>query len=147
VIFLDVDGVLNDAAWIAACHAPCAEKWRELDPAKVWLLNEIIRRTGAVVVLSSAWRVAHTVDEVQGFLERTGFIGQIIDRTPRDPRPGNHRGDEIREWLAKATWFKGRWIVIDDSEILNVGYGLVRTTNATGLQPEHVEAAVELLDG
>jgi len=50
VLFLDIDGVLNTAKYIQEHGA------KDVDPHKAVILNDIVKRTGVKVVLSSTWR-------------------------------------------------------------------------------------------
>src|SRR5437899_1413431 len=92
VIFLDIDGVL----------APIrrGDRYGDLDPACIEVLNEIVVRAGADVVVSSTWRHGKTAAELQEILEAQGFTGRVVDKTPTGT-PGADRRDEIAAWLAE----------------------------------------------
>ena len=79
MIFLDIDGVL----------APIrrSDRYEDLDPACVQVLNEIVARCSADVVVSSTWRYGKTVAELQAMLDAKGFAGRVLDKTPTGP-PG-----------------------------------------------------------
>src|SRR5438445_12463071 len=84
VIFLDVDGVLAPIRrW---------DRYGDLDPACIQVLNEIAARGGADVVVSSTWRHGKTVAELQVMLESKGFTGCVLDRTPTGT-PGAGRAE------------------------------------------------------
>src|SRR5437879_13872640 len=90
VIFLDIDGVLAPIRrW---------DRYGDLDPACIQVLNEIAARGGADVVVSSTWRYGKTVVELQALLASQGFTGCVVDTTPTGP-PGSDRGGEIAGWL------------------------------------------------
>src|SRR5262245_61339122 len=65
VIFLDFDGVL----------APIRQwdRYGDLDPGCVRVLNEIVAGGDAEVVVSSTWRHGKTVAELQTMLDAEGF--------------------------------------------------------------------------
>src|SRR2546427_3437262 len=91
VIFLDIDGVLAPVRrW---------DRYGDLDPACIQVLNEIVARGQAGVVVSSTWRYGKTAAELQIILESQGFTGRVVDRTPTGT-PGAGRGEEIASWLA-----------------------------------------------
>jgi Swiss Army Knife RNA repair-like protein len=92
VIFLDIDGVL----------APIRQwdRYGDLDPACIQVLNEIVESAGADVVVSSTWRYGKTASELQEILEAQGFTGWVLDKTPTGER-GADRGEEIAAWLAE----------------------------------------------
>ena len=83
VIFLDVDGVLNDQMWLHLLMDS------EIDEVRVARLAEIVKATDAKIVLSSSWRVL--VDELDDtdmyiwddFVNKLRKFGlKIYDRTP-----------------------------------------------------------------
>ncbi len=78
VIFLDFDGVLDSAAFLAA--GP--HQLGDLDPAAVACLNRVVARSGARVVVSSAWRLQCSPDELQARLAARGFVGEITRARP-----------------------------------------------------------------
>jgi hypothetical protein len=135
VIFLDIDGVL----------APVPDRYRygEVSRSCVEVLNEIVERSGALVVVSSSLRFGKSVAELQQMLDDGGFSGQVIDKTPTD-MPGATRGEEISAWL--ATHPRGACVILDDHRDMGELIGLlVQTEPARGLQPPDVERALAKL--
>jgi len=135
VIFLDIDGVLAPIRrW---------DRYGDLEPACIQVLNEIVARCGADVVVSSTWRYGKTVAELQEILEAAGFTGRVLDKTPTGA-PGADRGQEIAAWLAEHA--VGGYVIVDD----HVGMGelrthLVLTHPAHGLQPADAPRAIATL--
>ncbi len=121
LLFLDIDGVLNNGEWMKDHKderraAAEGDAWwlAMIDEEAVKLLNQIIERTGAKVVISSTWRLRHAPEDMQRLLNAKGFIGEVIDRTPRGvetkvlrdgawfgPKMSLYpqRGEEITYWL------------------------------------------------
>ena len=135
VIFLDIDGVL----------APIRQwdRYGDLDPACIRVLNEIVARAGADVVVSSTWRYGKTVAELQEMLAAEGFSGSVVDTTPLGA-PGADRGDEIAAWLAEHA--VGGYVIIDDhANMGELRSQLVLTQPARGLQPADAPRAVAIL--
>lgn len=112
VIFLDIDGVLND-------HMPHANGYCGIDPAKVAILNRVVDATGARLVISSAWRyMLHG-----GAMTREGFRylllvhglsrGAVVEgyTVPDEHTPG--RGEQIDRWLSRAG-DGSPYVVLDD---------------------------------
>lgn len=173
IIFLDVDGVLNDAEWGPA-HGlvPVPEPWKPeiedlmkwIDPKRVELLNEIVRETGAKIILSSSTRSDPRMSVV---LARVGLEAGLIDATPILMWETNtagaivrsmSRADEIIASLTKwiSTDLIERFVVIDDQDFewnrlgdfvgMETEHFLVETDfNGGGLKREHVELAIRLL--
>ena len=154
IIFLDVDGVLN----CDKSRSRCGNIFG-VDRDKVERLAKIVDQTGAKIVLTSTWRTSldcelKPLDKYGRYLIK--YLWQygnlkIFDKT------GDYsvwcRGAEIITWLEDASDFDiESWIVIDD-EIFNdyqkmgIIPRLVKTSwYSNGLQDEHVEQAIKLLN-
>lgn len=171
ILFLDFDGVLNHTQWLIdnAANITAAETLTgapSLDPACVKRLDEVCRRTGCYIVVSSTWRLSRTVTELARILRELGLTGEVIDRTPEcrssaetirriidgglDPvraLADLTRGHEIQRWMDESGHTNTDHIAIvdDDSDMAHLKHRLVQTRYETGLQDEHVERLVTLL--
>jgi len=135
VIFLDFDGVMAPIRrW---------DRYEDLDPACIQVLNEIVARCPADVVVSSTWRYGKTVAELQEMLDASGFAGRVLDKTPDGP-PGANRGGEIAAWLAEHD-VSGYVIIDDHADMGDLRSRLVQTHPARGLQPADVPRAIATL--
>jgi hypothetical protein len=125
VIFLDIDGVLAPIRhW---------DRYGDLDPACIHVLNEVVARSGAAVVVSSTWRYGRTAAELEAMLHAAGFAGSVVDTTPTGV-PGGRRGDEISAWLAGHD--VSAYVIIDDhADMGDLRAHLVQTQPAQGLSP------------
>ena len=135
VVFLDIDGVLAPIRrW---------DRYGDVEPACIQVLNEIVASARADVVVSSTWRHGKTVAELQGMLEAEGFTGRVVDKTPTVAAGGN-RGEEIAGWLAEHA--VSAYIIIDDhSDMGELRTQLVLTHPGRGLQPGDARRAIEIL--
>jgi hypothetical protein len=139
IIFLDFDGVLNSNAWVWS-HSN--DGFDHIDPSRVALVNQLIARSKARVVVSSAWRILHTVEELRGGLAEHGFAGDIIGATDR---VGSVRGDQIQRWLT-ANEHDGPFVILDDStDMAHLLPSLVRCNADTGITQTEVDRALEVL--
>ena len=155
VIFLDVDGVLNDQMWLRLYENG------EIDKERVARLAEIVKATGAVIVLSSSWRVLpDELDDMDKWVWRQlvdalhEYDMSIYDRTPVI---GMDRPLEIKTWLDQHAGQVEAFVSIDDDFRKEdyAKYGiedcLVKTSfygvegNLGGLQDRHVKEAIEKL--
>jgi len=135
VIFLDIDGVLAPIRrW---------DRYGDLDPACIQVLNEIVTRGGADVVVSSTWRYGKTIAELQAMLDAQGFRGRVLDKTPTGA-PGADRGEEIAAWLAEHA-VDGYVIIDDHADMGDLRTRLVQTHPAHGLQPADASRAIAQL--
>ena len=168
LIFLDVDGVLNNPAlWERTNEARkryFLEKEHEanndgyyllqLCPILIGNLNKIIVATAAKVVLSSSWRHTCPPKKMQSLLNHHGFCGEIIGATPTfseipEGYPWERRGGEIHRWmelyLPKMPPEDPIVIIDDDSDMEPWMERLVRTNGPEALSEERAEAAIKML--
>jgi len=129
-IFLDIDGVLAPIrSW---------DRYGDLDPACIQVLNEIVARGQADVIVSSTWRYGKTVAELQEMLEAQGFTGSVVDTT-RTGTPGADRGEEIAAWLAEHA--VDGYVIIDD-HVASASYAAISCRCSRPMdcnQPTHRE--------
>lgn len=163
IVFLDFDGVLNSNEWLRktvekrmseASTASGCDPASDLDPKKVKILNRIIKETGAKVVFSTSWRCAYSVELLESFLRKHGFVGECIGRTIEEFPDGQifrSREEEIREWL--ESWDASpegediaAWCAIDDTN-LKLGENFVRTNVWKGITHKDAERAIKILLG
>lgn len=148
VLFLDVDGVLNSALYLHNNPGSFDRKDNDwitmLDPLPCALLAGVIRRTGAAVVISSAWRYNHSPAEMKQLLRRRDVDVVVLGRTELG---AGHRGAQILRWLAEHPEVT-RWAVIDDSgDMDGCFHRFVQTSWSFGMQQEHADLLCEILMG
>jgi hypothetical protein len=171
-LFLDVDGVLNShrlfkrvkedgpptlreqvladelhPLYGGVCHIDVIRTGiRHIDPEAVKVLNEILERSKAKVVVSSTWRLGNPLECIDKMLRFHGFTGELIGMTEawldRDKYP--HRGHEIQEWLDRHS-VESFVILDDDSDMAHLMSHLIKTQFSEGLLPEHIEPALQIL--
>lgn len=160
VIFLDVDGVLNSHETASEYHRvyekngfggffnddkdePTYENvlW---GPDLVERLRTIVERTGAVIVISSTWRITHRVHTFPKMFAVYGWDGApVVGATDRD---GPHRGNEIQRFIDR--YGVKSYVILDDSTDMLESQmdNFVRTDEAVGLSLDNVEWAVAILN-
>ena len=181
VIFLDIDGVLNSQDWYQKRSDLLDKKqvsdnypFYEFDPDAIDLLNYIIERTWAKVVVSSSWRRGRRSEDLQEILDRVGFIGEVIDVTPSlhcriDGEPAGYtipRGCEIDWWLKnnggfqRVNWSKEKqqeyidkakvknYVILDDDSdmLFQQREHYVQTKTMHGLTKELADRAISILN-
>lgn len=147
VIFLDVDGVLNNS-----------ETKDTIDLNKVKLLSSIVKQTDAKIVLSSSWKILNdpkspAYKDYIYLIECLASEGlTLIDQTPG---PCHNRPKEIHQWLEQHPQVSS-WVSLDDDfgpyEYTTNGLDsrrLVQThywESLGGLQEAHVPYAIAILN-
>ena len=152
IIFLDIDGILNSAAYDRQ------RDWTKrtyIDKTRLPLLKQIVDATGAEIVLSSTWR-EHWNSSPELCDEEGRYINEcfaeygltIYDKTP-DLGYFSDRDEEIREWLLEQENVEN-YVIIDDC---NYNWGdmqnrFVKTNMyiGRGLEECHVRQAIEILE-
>ena len=121
-IFLDIDGVLN-RHYEPASHPDVIqiERGNLLNRSLIDALNTLTEDTGAVIIVSSAWR--KKFDNMATLLANAGVTGRVGGITPS---LGDYhlRGNEILAWIKENTERLGissysdfrQYIILDDSE-------------------------------
>ena len=143
VIFLDVDGVLNNGSWAMEMYDKGIRVYRDgilYEPA-LERLKRLVGATGARIVISSSWRqVPNAYDNLRDWLSKFGMT--IWDRTPYI---GTCRGDDITAWfnINPGEW---SYVILDDDDDMGEHRGyLVQTNFDVGLIDTDVERAMIIL--
>lgn len=101
IIFLDIDGVLNSDLWEKSSnHKANNYPFNQFDPKAIKLFNKVVNETKAKIVLSSTWRLNHSLPEMKDIFKSVGIVCDIIAFTP-DLKTNNDaiiRGNEILKW-------------------------------------------------
>jgi hypothetical protein len=146
-VFLDIDGVLNSDRYVKSrAQVDTNDLWtlEDIDPAAVGILNALVEKSGAKVVISSSWRHHHSLEEIRALLGERGFRGNVLDATPR--LFGESRGTEIRTWLRVQVHEAHSFVVLDDDPATGeLDARWVLTDPVVGLTDADVERALTLL--
>lgn len=144
VIFLDIDGVLNNTPWMNE------NGFGSLDPSNVLMLDRLVQSTGAGLVISSDWRGFHHYKDLCRNLRDQGVPDNFIGTTPHlDDESGSWgmlpRGLEIDAWLQTNNW-TGSFVILDDRSDMEPHMDrLVQTDHVRGLVETDVQNAVTIL--
>ena len=160
IIFLDIDGVLNHENFYKERYQKRYEEgavaypYSEIDPICVQNLNQLVKETGAKIVISSTWRHSG-LDYCLDVLKFHGFEGEIIGITPDLRSNDCLRGNEILKWVKdnKETVgpshnFTEYVILDDDSDMLYwQRNNFLLIDRYVGLTPGDVFRAKKILNG
>ena len=148
IIFLDVDGVLNNIETTTTTKSG----WTFVDDFLVERLRTIVELTGAKVVLSSSWRYGmySSGTDRQDYLELVDklrdFDIHVIDVTP--VLSDGDREEEIKWWLKRYWSGFGNYVILDDiNYFIDLQTNFVQTSPETGLTLGNVERAIKILKG
>ena len=137
VLFLDIDGVMNNDAEF--------KRQKVVDPIgqeQLEILKHIIDQTGADIVLSSSWRCSQELGvKVSKALESVGL--HLISHTPYMPE--GPRSGEIQTWLdehKETTQFA----ILDDDGDANIEGHFFQTQFKDGLTKEIAQAVIDHLN-
>lgn len=163
IIFLDIDGVLNSSDYgesefylISTAGLSDAEimltfHHHHLDPLAIKILNDLVKRSGAEVVLSSTWRGRYTPEEMTKMLKDRGAEFEIKSATPKlfgKISQRIPRGKEIAHYLKTLEKQPEYFVILDDhDDMLHLKPFLVQTDMQHGLTQNDVEKALKILNG
>jgi hypothetical protein len=139
ILFLDFDDVLNTAETLA--------RGELFEMANIDVLNAVVDRTDAAIVITSMWRLGATLKELEELLIDAGVnaSGRVIGSTPcLEDRP---RGAEIAAWLRQWSVPTSRYVILDNLDMGELNNCLVQTDPQCGLVRNQVDAIVSLLNG
>jgi len=108
ILFLDLDGVLRrDTSPLYVFDADCRDA-----------LESAVRGIpGATIVITSAWRIEFTLDEIRRHFS-ADVASRIVGATPVSANPIEHsRHREVLEYLARHGASEEPWIAIDDDPL------------------------------
>lgn len=164
LIFLDIDGVFNSSDYgnsefylLSTAHLSDAEimlthHHHHLDPKAIAIFNDLVKRSGAEVVLSSTWRGRYSPEEMTAMLKDRGAEFEIKESTPilfgkinssRIPR-----GKEIEHFLKLLKQPPESFVILDDhDDMIHLKPCLVQTSMQHGLTQDDVEKALKILNG
>ena len=102
IVFVDIDGVLNNSRCYGPLGTGVTERGRNPWPESIEALNWLMDHSGALIVISSTWRLAGLMHMRETFAT-WGITGTVLDVTPRlltqkgDITLAQPRGFEIAE--------------------------------------------------
>jgi len=166
VIFLDIDGVLNNASYAKLLHhlyggngyggfakGRFTTKDIKWDLYNVGALKTLMNKTGAKIVISSTWRYTHSVNSFKDMFQLYGLkAGRIIGLTPdlshmgiTDKFPkGTIRGDDINAYLKDHD--VDNYVILDDDGDFYKDQNLIQTDATYGLTDSDALKAIGILN-
>lgn len=159
-IFLDIDGCLNSELYYRkvpqTSRGPKVDNvsfWAEdIDSESIEMLNTLIEKTAAKVIVSSTWR-NKGLPLLQKILEYKGFKYQLFDTTPYGGQ-GTLRGNEILMWIEAHKELCGhrhefnRYVILDDDSDMLYWQkdNFLLVDGYVGITPRIVYKAIRILN-
>ena len=140
VIFMDVDGVLNDHRW---CHIGGCQ----IKPECVECFQHLIKQSQAKCVLISSWRSKVkrgivTLKGMEWMFKTHGLVIDLIDvLPPYENHDHNARSEAVMKWIESHK--PKSYVVIDNADLTVPNF--IKTHSGKGIEPHHVSRALELL--
>lgn len=128
VIFLDINGTMNNGI-------TKFETGPALMPEHVAVLNEIVSKSGAGVVISSAFRLSNSMEIMEEEFRQAGFQGEIVGVTPSDEGIYG-KDEEIQAFLNSNS--VDEFVILDDLKRMGRLTKKLVCVYPEGLKPEHV---------
>jgi hypothetical protein len=113
ILFLDIDGVLNRAGFQPEGTLDLVS-W--LEPELAVRVDRVARELDAELVLSSDWRIRHSIDDLRAQLARAGIAARLRDTTP--VLDGQPRWREIEAWMVEHRIDRDDIAIIDDGHTM-----------------------------
>ena len=143
VIFLDIDGVLVTRNSIKYQYLNFPDETNiRFSKKAVKNLNKLVRLTKAKIVISSTWRLFHSLEKLQNIFEEQNIESEIISTTSVEKATVEEdipRGQKIADWLEQHPEVEQYLIIDDDVQadcIQFHPYNCVETSYKRGFAPE-----------
>jgi hypothetical protein len=149
VVFLDIDGVLNSSRTANAFKRygfPESTGGYFLDPIAMQMVENICKATGAVVVISSTWRIGRTLEQLQKVFDAYKTDVKVLGKTVTNMGPRKNRGHEIEYYLDCHPEITHFVILDDDSDMLETQLNhFIHVDPDVGLSALNAEEAERIL--
>ncbi|MDI9337655.1 MAG: HAD domain-containing protein [Alphaproteobacteria bacterium] len=141
IIFLDIDGVLVP---LGSSHNSL-DQWYD-DSAYpfnvdcVIVLNEILEKTRAEIVLISTWQFMYDLETLQDIFKFNRVESLPIDST-KDY--GNDKIEEVLNYIRDNDI--ENYVVLDDKDLSKLGTHFIQIDGTTGLTEDYIDAILNIL--
>ena len=111
IIFLDIDGVLNNYLWLE----DVVYRLRPDDHVRqenIVQFNRLVDVIDYKVVITSTWRIGKSLEFFHELFRKHGIHGEVVGMTAEH---GRSRFAQITDWMDLT--FVDRYLVIDDDDV------------------------------
>lgn len=154
-IILDIDGVMVTRWSTQQPFSPYQEKYGlPFDPKCVDILNGIIKKTDAEIILSSEWRLRYSDEELNHIFNNNKVL-KTPERIPYDFVEaftnmnrkniwGYKRSREIEMYIENNPL--QAFVILDDLRLSCFPENVIQTNDNTGLTEEHIPLILNCLN-
>ena len=154
IVFLDIDGVLNSDAWDNKRQTTSNDFLKDqFDPEAINLLNELLERIDAQIVLASTWRLNFDLEQMNELFSSIGIKRGIVSFTPNLNAGAGYltRGNEVLKWIIdNKNIIKSKplsysdYIILDDKAdyLISQTNNFFQTDKTVGLTPQVVQRII-----
>ena len=144
VLFLDVDGVLNNGIWASEMYAQGVRVYEDhiLEERALGLLLRIVYVTGTRIIVSSSWR--HDREAYRKLQEQLFRYGLRAD--DKTGGTDTDRGEDIRLYLEQHPSVEHFTILDDDNDVGEYADHLIQTDPDRGLTGAETLRCIRLLN-
>lgn len=136
IVFLDIDGVLNSEISYAEFHS-----FDILPKEKINLLNNILEKTNAFIVLSSYWRLE--TENTKEMLINHGIYPAKMRYLDKTSYLEGNRSAEIKDWLDNHK--HDNFVILDDCYVDGFPDNFCLIDSKIGLTEFDAEKAIKIL--
>lgn len=155
-IFLDFDGVLNNESFLRKLRGrrityssknELAIMQEQICDKNISCLKQALDQLPSVkIVISSAWRLGYSLDNLKALLNLNQIQNEVIGVTPSSGKSSSMRGEEVKEYLNLNPRIK-KFLVIDDNAVFDIGDSymkfFLKTSPFTGLTIEDTKTITD----
>lgn len=148
VIFLDIDGVLNNYRFLEKNLGLKPEEQVFIDDEKVGILKRIVEAAEATIILSSSWRrdfdddMKPVTQEARIVIDALGRFGLTLSGKTDD---SIGKAASIRQWLSDHENVIKNYVILDDDFLDVPGSHFMKTSFYLGLTDEIADNAIARL--
>lgn len=143
IIFLDIDGVLNNTSMDFDSDEIKSQGIWFIDPKNLEVFEDMVRRLDASIVISSTWRITNTREFFKDHLG--DYLYSRLHEDWATKRLGSIRGLEVREWIERNIpdqWKFKDYLILDDDQDFLWYQPLILVPHNKGLTSEIVDVAI-----
>ena len=155
LLFLDFEGVLNSINFFKKGHQYYENLFNDnIDKNAVSLVNQIIKKTNAQIVLISDWRIFSK--RLPKMLEEIGIKGKLysnlplsssITSTTTEPKWSiANKCKEIKAFIEREKNNITTYCIITSNKEIDINNNVVLTSIITGLTENDVNKAINILN-